>query len=156
MSATSAENLAASFFGGTRPTDPARAAAAARGEMAAAVDAAVAAKNAVVIIRSRIESAQQSVAFALDKVKKACQAVIAAEKISDLLGSAIAGRAQYLESIGQLSWLLRSHAIDDLGVRQFVSEAQHAPVNVARECYSRRHCLRDGDERLVEIRCRVR
>jgi hypothetical protein len=126
VAADAASGLAEALTTG-KTVGPSSAGAKARAELANAVDAAVVAKNGRVILESRLTEAKSAVAFAMDKVRKSCLQVIADEKMSDLLGSAIAGRAQYLESIGQLSWLLRSHAVDDAGVRQFVNEASTAP-----------------------------
>jgi hypothetical protein len=122
-----AEAIAASFLTGTKPSRSAPTAATARAELAAAVEAVVIARNAKVILDGKVEKARSSVAFALDKVKKSCLQVIGSEKLSELLGAAIAGRAKYIDAIGQLAWLLQQHAVDDAGVRQFVGEANTPP-----------------------------
>jgi hypothetical protein len=127
--ATSAEYLAVAFFEGTRPTDPARAAAAARGELAAAVDALVIAKNARTILDSKLKDAQASVGYASDRARKAARGVIAAERLEELLTDAAEFRAQYLETVGQLGWLIQSHAIPngDSRPHQFLGEANTPP-----------------------------
>ena len=93
VNATSAENLAVAFFEGTKPTDPARAAAAARGELAAAVDALVIAKNARTILNSKLKDAHASVGYASDRARKAARGVISAELLEPTLAEATESRA---------------------------------------------------------------
>ena len=58
VDATSAKNMSESFYSGTKPADSARAAAAARGELTAATDALIVAKNARVILDGKIKDAR--------------------------------------------------------------------------------------------------
>jgi hypothetical protein len=55
--------------------------------------------------------------------------VIAAERLEGLLTAATEGRANYLESVGALGWLLREHAIplNDRRAHQILGEANTPP-----------------------------
>jgi hypothetical protein len=127
--ATSAENLAASFFEGTRPTDPARVAAAARGELAASADALVIAKNARTILDSKLKDARSAMGFANDRCDKAENACIVDAWHEEELRKWKESRAALSESTGRLAWMVRSHAIpgSDARARQLVAEADTPP-----------------------------
>jgi hypothetical protein len=125
-----AEGLAVAFYEGTKLTDPARAAAAARGELAAATDALVVARNARTILDSKLKDAQAAVGYASDRAKKAARGVLVAEKLADLLADAAEAHGHYIESIGQIAWLMQQHAIPDgdaSRVRQLVADGNCPP-----------------------------
>jgi hypothetical protein len=127
--ADSAEHLAASFFSGTRPPDAARAAAAARGELAAAVDALIVAKNARTILDGKVKDARTAMGYANDRCRKAAYGVLVAERLEELLAGVSEARAAYLECAGQLGWLIKTHVIPDSDRRahQFLGEANTPP-----------------------------
>jgi hypothetical protein len=129
VNATASENLATAFFEGTKPTDPARAAATARAELAAAVDALITTKNARTIIDSKIKDARTAMGYANDRARKAAHSVLVAERLENLLADVAQARATYLESAGQLGWLIKTHVIPDSDRRahQFLGEANQPP-----------------------------
>jgi hypothetical protein len=67
--------------------------------------------------------------FTFDKCRKAARTVIAAERLEDLLDEATEARANYLESVGQIGWLLRNHAVPDGDARprQVLGDANTPP-----------------------------
>jgi hypothetical protein len=129
VNATASENLATAFFEGTKPTDATRVAAAARGELAAAVDALITTKNARTIIDSKIKDARTAMGYANDRARKAAHSVLVAERLENLLADVAQARATYLESAGQLGWLIKTHVIPDSDRRahQFLGEANQPP-----------------------------
>jgi hypothetical protein len=126
--ATAAEGLATAFFEG-KPSGALPSAATARTELAAAVDALVIAKNARAILDTKLGDARKAVGYAFDRARKAARGVIAAEMLEDLLGAAAEARANYLETVGQLGWLVQSHAIPngDSRPHQLLGEANTPP-----------------------------
>jgi hypothetical protein len=123
-----AANLAVALAEGT-PVGPASSAAAARAELANAVDALVVCKNARTILEGKLADARSAVSFVSDKVKKAGHAVLVAEKLEPLLNAAIEARAQYVDAVGALGWLVRNHAIngDDRRAHQILGDANVPP-----------------------------
>jgi hypothetical protein len=96
VNATASENLATAFFEGTKPTDATPVAAAARGELAAAVDALITTKNARTIIDSKIKDARTAMGYANDRARKAACGVLVAERLEELLAGVSEARAAYL------------------------------------------------------------
>ena len=76
-----------------------------------------------------MKDARAALGFANDKARKAAHAVLAAERLEALLIEAAEARANYLESVGQLGWLLRNHAIPtgDRRAHQILGEANQPP-----------------------------
>jgi hypothetical protein len=123
--AGAAENLAAALVEG-KPLGPASTASKAR---AALGDALSVASSARVLLEEKLKTAQLAVGYAADKCKKAARAVIAAERMEDLISDAVEARAAYVDAIGGLAWLLRQHAVPDgdSRVRQLVAGGNTPP-----------------------------
>ena len=128
VDARAAAHLAASFQG-TRTAGPAPSVAATRAALAAAVDGLAAARGARGLLDAELTAARGALATAQAATHRAATRVIAAERLEDLLTAATEGRANYLESVGALGWLLREHAIplNDRRAHQILGEANTPP-----------------------------
>jgi hypothetical protein len=126
--ATAAAGLAEALAEG-KSVGPSSAGAKSRAALAEAVDAAVLAKNSRTILESRLTDAKLAVGYAADAARKAARTVIASERLEDLINDAIEARSNYLESVGQIGWLFRNHAVPDGDARprQILSGANTPP-----------------------------
>ena len=120
--------LAAALAEG-KTVGPSSAGAKARAALADARDALQIAKSARVLVEERLQAAKSQVDFAFDKCRKAARSVIAAERLEDLITDAVEARAQYVDALGSLTWLLQQHAVPngDSRVRQLVSDGNTPP-----------------------------
>jgi hypothetical protein len=103
---------------------------AARGKLRLCEDALQAARGARALIDDKLHYAKSSFANAHAAVSSAALRVIAAEEFEDTLAAAVAARADYLEAIGSLRWLIRNGAIPNGDIRpnQLVAGADTAPA----------------------------
>jgi hypothetical protein len=102
---------------------------AARGKLRLCEDALQAARGARALIEDKLHYAKSSLANAHAAVSSAALRVIAAEEFEDTLTTAVVARADYLEAIGSLGWLIRNHCVPNGDVRpnQLVAEASETP-----------------------------
>ena len=123
-----AASAAASILDGKRPV-PMSSAAAASAELAAAIDALVIARTLASSLDGKLKDAKVAAMHANTAQARQHVVVLAAEKLEELIADVIEDKAGYLESVGQLGWLLRNHAItgDQHAARQLVADANTPP-----------------------------
>jgi hypothetical protein len=121
--------LAASVMG-TRPEAAAITQGAARGGLRSAEDALAAARGAKALLDGQIAEARRSVSFAETAVRTAALSVLANENLEPLIERAIEARADYLEAVSGLGWLIRNGATPngDARAHQLVIGADVAPA----------------------------
>ena len=114
---------------GKRPAGPAPSVAAARAALVVAADGLAAARGARGLLDAELTAARAAVGHANDRARRAAVRVIAAERLEGLLTAATEARANYLESVGQLGWLIREHAVPNGDARpyQLVGDANTPP-----------------------------
>jgi hypothetical protein len=125
---TAVARAAAALTGGPIPAS-AMTSGAARGNLRTAEDALAAARGARALLDDQAMDARRNLTNAAAAVRSAALRVLAAEEFEDTLTAAVEARADYVEAVGSLAWLIRSHAIasDDARARQLVAGADVAP-----------------------------
>jgi hypothetical protein len=102
---------------------------AARGNLRTAEDALSAARGAKALLEDKLHYAKRSLANAETAVRSAAVRVLGSETLEALLETAVSARADYVDAIGGLSWLIRNGATpsDDARPHQLVRGADTPP-----------------------------
>ena len=116
-----------------KSVEPSSAGAKARAALADAADELSVAKSARTIVEERLSSAKSEVDFTFDKCRKSARAVIASERMEDLLTSATEARAEYIDALGSIAWLAQQNTIPDGDARprQLLSDANTPPSSLS-------------------------
>jgi hypothetical protein len=103
---------------------------AARGALRQAEDGLQAARGARALLDDQLIDARRSLTSAEAAVRRAALAVLAEEELEPLIEQAIEARANYLEAVGALAWLVRNAATPngDARAHQLVIGADVAPA----------------------------
>ena len=122
--------MAATVMGTRAPASDAPTQGAARGNLRTAEDGLQAARGARALLDDQLIDARRAVTNTETAVRSAALAVLAHENLEPLLEQAIEARASYLESIGGLSWLIRTGGVPsgDARAHQLVREADSPPA----------------------------
>jgi len=109
------------------------------GNLSQARDAVDVARGARTLIDVQLTDARQVMANAEAAVRQAALRVLASEELENLIEAATAARADYVEAIGGLSFLIRNGAVPsgDARPNQLVRDADTAPIAMARSAVSR-------------------
>ena len=123
-----ASSLAAALAEG-KPFGPSSSAAKARAALADAADALATAKSARGMVEEKLQAARTQVDFVFDKCRKAARSVIAGEMLEGLLNAATEARAEYIDALGSIAWLMQQHAIPagDARPRQLLADGNCPP-----------------------------
>jgi hypothetical protein len=111
---------------------------AARNKLRICEDELQAARGASALLSDKLHYGRQNLITAEANVRSAALRVIGVEELEPLLSTAVAARADYIEAIGCLSWLIRNHCVPsgDIRANQLTAEAGETPPAYWREAAS--------------------